>query len=131
MAPESVAMVRAQLPGIAIFKTIHVEGESAIPHALSFAHVADILLLDSGSPGASTPRLGGTGETHDWRISREIVRRSTIPVFLAGGLSPKNLADAIRAVRPFGVDACSRLRSSEKLDQPIVRDFVRGAMAAA
>jgi phosphoribosylanthranilate isomerase len=131
MRPEEVAAIRAGLPGIALFKTIHVGDESAISYALSFASVADVLLLDSGDPSAKTPRLGGTGETHDWGISREIVRRSPLPVFLAGGLSPKNVAEAVRSVRPFGVDVCSRLRPSGRLDPSLLRDFIRGAMAPA
>lgn len=131
MAPGAVAAIRARLPGIALFKSVHVEDEAAIPTALSFAPVVDAILLDSGSPAGATPRLGGTGETHDWGISREIVRRSPVPVFLAGGLSPENVADAIRVVRPFGVDVCSRLRPDGALDPTLLREFVRSALSVA
>jgi phosphoribosylanthranilate isomerase len=46
-----------------------------------------------------------SGETHDWNISREIVRQIKIPVILAGGLSPENVAEAISHVQPWGVDS--------------------------
>ena len=50
---------------------------------------------------------GGTGKVHDWSISRRIVAAVPLPVFLAGGLTPENVGEAIRTVRPFGVDLCT------------------------
>ncbi|MEM6677202.1 MAG: phosphoribosylanthranilate isomerase [Pseudomonadota bacterium] len=89
-------------------QVVHVEDESAVPLALSYARFADALLLDSGRPSAAV--LGGTGARHDWSISRRIVAESPIPVFLAGGLEPGNVAEAIAAVGPAGLDLCSGLR---------------------
>jgi phosphoribosylanthranilate isomerase len=54
--------------------------------------------------------LGGTGRTHDWSLSADIVAASPVPVLLAGGLRPENVAEAVAAVRPWGVDVCSGLR---------------------
>ena len=73
-------------------------------------------LLDSGRPSATTVELGGTGRTHDWTVSAEFVRKSVKPVFLAGGLRPENVADAIQVVRPYAVDLCSGVRTDETLD---------------
>lgn len=56
------------------------------------------------------PELGGTGRVHDWSVSAEIVARCPIPVLLAGGLDPGNVARAVSEVRPWGVDVCSGLR---------------------
>ncbi|MEP6708125.1 MAG: phosphoribosylanthranilate isomerase [Pyrinomonadaceae bacterium] len=70
---------------------------------------------------------GGTGRVIDWSVAantRRLVRR----MFLSGGLSPENVADAIRAVRPYGVDACSRLESAlGRKDSDRVRSFIAAA----
>ena len=73
-------------------------------------------LLDSGRPGAPVPELGGTGRTHDWSISARFVRASPRPVFLDGGLDANNVMEALRQVRPYGIDLCSRVRTDGKLD---------------
>ena len=62
-------------------------------------------------------RLGGTGRIHNWNISREIVEKLKIPVFLAGGLNVENVVEAIEKVRPFGVDLCSGVRSGGASDK--------------
>ena len=119
LAPAQVlAAVRAQLPGVKLVPVVHVEGEGAIDEARALAAAgADALLLDSGKPGAKTPELGGTGRVHDWAISRRLVEAvAPVPVFLAGGLKPENVREAIGAVRPFGVDVCSGVRSGGRLD---------------
>ncbi|NWG91283.1 MAG: phosphoribosylanthranilate isomerase, partial [Parvularculaceae bacterium] len=68
----------------------------------------------SGKPSAAVRTLGGTGDVHDWSISRRVVESCGRPVFLAGGLNPLNVVEAIRAARPFGVDICSGLRDTER-----------------
>jgi len=67
--------------------------------------------------------LGGTGRTHDWNVSREIVKEVTVPVFLAGGLRSDNVADAVRTVGPFGVDVCTGVRTNGELDEVKLRAF--------
>ncbi|MEM1117380.1 MAG: phosphoribosylanthranilate isomerase [Bacteroidota bacterium] len=104
------------LPGVRRLQVIHVTGPEAVDQALAAAGTAHALLLDSGDPSASVKVLGGTGRVHDWDVSAEIVRQSPVPVFLAGGLSAANVAEAIRAVRPFGVDVCSGVRTGGRLD---------------
>ena len=61
--------------------------------------------------------LGGTGRRHDWEVSRRIREAVDVPVFLAGGLTPGNVAEAVRQVGPFGLDVCSGLRSDGRLDE--------------
>jgi len=68
--------------------------------------------------------LGGTGRTHDWSISREIRDRVDVPIFLAGGLNPGNIAEAIKQVLPFGVDVCSGVRTDGKLDEKKLEEFM-------
>lgn len=82
-------------------------------------------LLDSGRPNASIAELGGTGRAHDWSISAEIVRRSSRPVFLAGGINPGNVRDAISTVAPFGLDVCSGVRRNNCLDPMLLDEFIQ------
>lgn len=119
--------IRDALPGIGIkvVQVVHVQGVESVEYARSVeAAGADLILLDSGRPNESVKILGGTGDTHDWSISRKIVEAVNIPVFLAGGLNPDNVAEAIRQVRPFGVDVCSGLRTDGHLDQLKLDAFI-------
>ena len=105
---------------------VHVRNIESIEYARFVADAgADAILLDSGQPQGAIKTLGGTGNTHDWSISREIVNSVRIPAFLAGGLTPENVGEAIRQVRPFGVDVCSGLRVNGELNQKQLQEFVR------
>ncbi len=108
-------------------QVVHVLDETSIPEALAYAEVADALLLDSGNPNLTVKVLGGTGQTHDWALSRKIVEQSPIPVFLAGGLNPENVARAIETVTPFGLDLCSGVRTAGNLDPWKLEAFFRAA----
>jgi phosphoribosylanthranilate isomerase len=81
-------------------------------------------LLDSGNPDLPVKVLGGTGNVHDWNISRQIVELSGKPVFLAGGLKAENVQKAMKAVAPFALDVCSGVRTQGLLDKKKLRDFV-------
>ena len=110
--------------------TIHVLDDDSVREALDAAPRVDALLLDSGDPRRAVKELGGTGRVHDWALSRAIVDRSPVPVFLAGGLRGENVAEAVRRVRPFGVDVCSGVRTDGRLDVAKLSALV-GALAAA
>ena len=122
--------IRTALPGVSIVQVIHVVDANAIEQAKRAAPQVDALLLDSGRPALSVKELGGTGRVHDWAISAELVRSVSVPVFLAGGLNASNVADAIRQVRPFGVDVCSGLRTDGKLDETKLAAFVEAVASA-
>jgi phosphoribosylanthranilate isomerase len=109
--------LREALPGIALVQVIHVQDEESLEEALRVAGEVDAILLDSGNQRLAVKELGGTGRTHDWTISRRIVERTSVPVFLAGGLKPENVREAIEQVRPFGVDVCSGVRTEGRLDE--------------
>ena len=83
----------------------------------------DALLLDSGNQRLAVKELGGTGRTHDCRLSRKIVETVRVPGFLGGGLTPENVATAIREACRFGVGVCSGLRTNGQLDESKVRQF--------
>jgi phosphoribosylanthranilate isomerase len=97
-------------------QVVHVTGEESFAEAMSAARHVDALLLDSGDQSLPVKELGGTGRTHDWRVSRRVVEASPAPVFLAGGLRPENVAGAVEAVGPFGLDVCSGVRTDGRLD---------------
>jgi phosphoribosylanthranilate isomerase len=97
---------------------------------MSYQDVAEYLILDSVSKDVEG--IGAAGVTHDWNISCEIVKRSRIPVILAGGLSAENVAEAIRVVQPWGVDSLTntnRPMADGKFvkDLDRVREFVKAA----
>jgi len=121
---DAFPIIRASLPSRRLVQVIHVEGEESIRAATEAAKHVDAILLDSGRPSAEVKELGGTGRIHDWEISRKIVEATPCPVFLAGGLKPDNIADAIRAVRPFGVDLCTGVRTDGSLDPEKLQAFV-------
>ena len=102
-SPELVAAIRLRIPRLAVMQAVSVTGPESVPVAQAYAEVADYLILDTQAPGI--PGVGASGATHDWSVSREIVRTVGVPVILAGGLSPENVAQAIRVVRPWGVDS--------------------------
>jgi phosphoribosylanthranilate isomerase len=119
------AALRRALPGVAIVQVIHVTDEDSVEQAVRVSRDVDALLLDSGNPRLAVKELGGTGRVHDWLLSREIRERSGVPVYLAGGLNPSNVAEAIRTVRPYGVDVCSGVRTDGRLDREKLAAFTR------
>ena len=122
--PGVVRELARELPGIGIVPVVHVTGPASIDEALLLADAgAKLVLLDSGNPAATVPELGGTGRVHDWSISRRIRERLWIPVLLAGGLNPGNVAAAVARVGPFGVDVCSGLRRGGRLQPDLLEDF--------
>jgi phosphoribosylanthranilate isomerase len=126
---EAIARLRESFPTLRIAKTVHVGGEEALEDATQAAPYADAILLDT----RTATRLGGTGLTHDWSISRRIRDAlSDTPVILAGGLTPDNVACAIAQVRPYAVDVNSGVsRRRGQKSEALVDRFIRAARAAA
>ncbi len=118
---SELRLLRQGLPGIGLVQVVHVRGEASIAEAVQIAALVDAVLLDSGNQSLTVKELGGTGRTHDWRISRAIrdalaALPTPKPVFLAGGLRAENVRDAMQAVQPHGLDICSGVRSDGRLD---------------
>jgi phosphoribosylanthranilate isomerase len=124
LEPGAHRRIREALPGVRLVQVIHVSGPESVTEALEVATDVHALLLDSGNQQLEVKELGGTGRVHDWAISREIVERSPVPVFLAGGLTAENVAEAVSRVRPFGVDVCSGVRTAGRLDPDRLNRFV-------
>ena len=131
VAHEELRRLRAALPVVKLVQVIHVTGPASIDEAISVAPLVDALLLDSGNPALAVKELGGTGRVHDWTLSRAIRERVPVPVWLAGGLRPDNVAQAVRAVRPWGLDLCSGVRSAGALDAALLARFFEAAAGAS
>ncbi|EAU62192.1 N-(5'phosphoribosyl)anthranilate isomerase [Stigmatella aurantiaca DW4/3-1] len=125
LPPGHLQRLREALPGVRLVQVIHVTGPSSLDEALSVAPWVDALLLDSGNPTLAVKELGGTGRVHDWEVSRRIREQASLPVFLAGGLRPENVLEAVRQVGPYGLDICSGLRTDGRLDEDKVSRFFR------
>jgi phosphoribosylanthranilate isomerase len=111
------------MPGVKLVQVIHVLAPESVEEAVTVAPHVDAILLDSGNPSLEVKELGGTGRTHDWRLSRRIRDSVGVPVFLAGGLRPENVAEAVETVRPFGLDVCSGVRTDGRLDAGKLKRF--------
>jgi len=118
-------LIREQLPSVKLVQVIHVMDEDSVREAVEVAQHVDALLLDSGNPKLKIKILGGTGNIHDWNLSRKIKESVHIPVFLAGGLKVENVKEAVEKVQPFGLDLCSSVRTDGKLDQNKLEAFFR------
>jgi phosphoribosylanthranilate isomerase len=122
--------LKAALPGIAVVQVIHVIGPASVEEAIAVAGEVDAILLDSGNPSLAVKELGGTGRRHDWSLSCEIRERVDVPIFLAGGLNEGNVAEAMGAVAPFGLDLCSGVRTDGVLDEVKLERFFAAVRAA-
>ena len=103
LLPEDLQKLKQRFPHLPIMRSIPVTGRQSVDLAKEYDGVADYLLLDTQKPGET--QVGATGEIHDWEVSRQIVEAVRIPVVLAGGIGPENVAQAILRVNPFGVDS--------------------------
>jgi phosphoribosylanthranilate isomerase len=117
---EVYGKLREELPGIKIVQVLHVNGEESVDEAKEVSQFVDAILLDSGNQKLNVKELGGTGRTHDWRISRTIRDSVDVSIFLAGGINPQNVKDAIETVDPFGIDLCSGVRVDGKLNEQLL-----------
>ncbi|HOJ00216.1 MAG TPA: phosphoribosylanthranilate isomerase [Anaerolineaceae bacterium] len=124
---ETMRELRSRLDkNIRLMKAIPVEDETSVQVAQQYAAVSDLLLLDTKRSGF--PGVGATGFTHDWNISKQIVETAGVPVILAGGLTPQNVAAAIATTHPWGVDSNTSTNvpgSNTDKDLQRIADFVK------
>jgi phosphoribosylanthranilate isomerase len=123
LANNAYDEIKLRLPNVKLVQVIHVLDDDSVKEAMEVSKYVDAVLLDSGNPNLEIKELGGTGRTHNWELSREISKRLTIPVFLAGGINAENVRNAIEAVKPFGLDLCSSVRTENKLDREKLSAF--------
>ena len=117
--------IREILPDTQLIKVVHAEPGSIIQFVSKFSKDYDTILIDSKTKDIP----GGTGLTHDWSLSRKAV--TTIhptPVILAGGLTPQNVEEAVRIVKPYSVDVSSGVESTPGVkDHSKVETFIKRA----
>ena len=117
IAPSSVERLRHRLPHPKIFKSVNIISADSVAYPETFEQLVDGFVLDSIN--VATGQVGGTGKTHDWSVSREIVMRyPDVPIILAGGLNSENVRSAIERVRPFGVDVNSGTKAADGFKDP-------------
>lgn len=120
-SPETVARLQRQLP---VIKAIRVRKSFSTSELVCYKSVSAFLL-----DGFDRRRRGGSGKSFRWNIARHAKRAGHI--FLAGGLSPANVGDAIRSARPYAVDVCSGVEAKPGKKDPVaVSNFMRAVRAA-
>jgi phosphoribosylanthranilate isomerase len=123
LGPVALGELRRRLAPRKIIGKVSVEDDTAVARAREIAPFVDAIVLDSRD--RATGRVGGTGHVHDWSLSARIVAASSVPIILAGGLTPENVAEAIRVVRPWGVDVNSGVKAADgRKDEERVRRFI-------
>jgi len=116
LSPEDLVELKKRIP-----QKIVAAVAAGSKDVISFARSADAILLDTLVNG----KLGGTGTVHDWNQSADLAKRLNVPVILAGGLNPGNVAEAILKVRPYAVDVSSGTETGGKKDPEKILSFVR------
>ncbi|MGN6158809.1 MAG: phosphoribosylanthranilate isomerase [Devosia sp.] len=126
--PHRVEAIRDEA-GIAILKACHIGSVEDVAAVSAFADCADRLLLEAKPPKDAT-RPGGLGVTFDWTLLKALDRE--LGFMLSGGLTPANVAAAIMAARPMGVDVSSGVESAPGVkDAALIRAFITNARSAA
>ena len=123
ISPDGVAALRRVCPRLRLIKTVPVESADSVREARRWEPHVDALLLDTKGEGD----IGGTGRVHNWDFSRRIRQTVSIPVILAGGLTPENVAAAAAAVQPFAVDVNSGVSEGTRKEAERVRAFIAAA----
>ena len=125
--PERTAAIGKRF-GRAVWKAIPVEAAADAARANSYLAAADLILFDAKPPKGAM-RTGGNGFAFDWRALDDV--RGKFPFMLSGGLTPDNVADAIRATSPWGVDVSSGVESAPGVkDLAHIRRFLKAVKEA-
>lgn len=115
---------------VKLIKTVHIDQDTDVGNTLAYIsqleHIVDAILLDTKVDG----KTGGTGTVHDWTISKNVIAGSPLPVILAGGLKPENVAEAVRIVRPYAVDTASGVETDGSKDGDKVQTFIQQVQGA-
>jgi phosphoribosylanthranilate isomerase len=127
--PQHIRQIKQDFPDISIMRTVPVVGEESVATALVYDNECDYLLLDTKD--VLSGRIGITGKTHNWDISKKIVEEASSKIILAGGLGPGNVEEAIQKVNPFGVDSKTRTDTDDGRRKDImkVKEFVKRAIS--
>lgn len=126
IAEDEVEKIAKALPNVKLVRLIHISQDGEIVTDYKKMKYADFYLLDSFN--LKTNQVGGTSLTQDWHKSSELIRVLNKPTFLAGGLNPENVAEAIKISKPYGVDVNSGCKNEKGVkDEKKVSQFVYNA----
>lgn len=127
-APEEVSAIRDALPPCAkLVRAVHPDPQDSFFEYADFVPFIDAFLIDSAN--STTGQVGGTGLVGNWTRAARFVQESPVPVILAGGLTPANVARAVERVRPYAVDVNSGVKSPSDRSEsaPLCRAFAQAA----
>jgi len=126
---DEIKAIRKALPTVRLIKAVHITDlKESLRRARIFERIVDAIVLDTIN--LKEDRIGGTGLTHDWQISKQIKESVSIPIILAGGLNPSNVQEAIRTVRPYAVDVNTGVKKDryDRVKDPAkLKDFITKA----
>ena len=138
--PDLLRRFKASYPTIEVWQSIHlpaegeqVETDRARESARTYTDAgADLLLFDTVATVQGRRKFGGTGIRSDWTLVKELMAEldPAVPVLLAGGIRPENAAEALRTVRPYGLDLCSGVEASPGKRDPAKVQALMAAMAS-
>ena len=126
-SPKLISEIKENFEELKLIKTFHIDNKSTLDPVLDditlYNEAIDAVLLDT-----KTDKIGGTGKTHDWNLSKKIMENIDVPLFLSGGLNPDNVKEAVKTVKPFAVDVASGVESEPgKKDFEKVKKFIHNA----
>ncbi len=142
--PELVAKIKSEIPDVMVWKSIHLpSSEQGIDTNISDMRTrinaymdsgTDAILVDTVYKSGSSVQHGGTGKISNWNTVVELFKNLDAPVFLAGGITPSNVKDAVNQVNPYGIDVASGVEKEKGIKDPvkirklikIVRSFSNG-----
>jgi phosphoribosylanthranilate isomerase len=119
---QTIIKLKQDLKCQKIICKVSILDYTAIQKAIDLEEYADAILLDSID--IENDKVGGTGKVHNWEISKLIVEKISKPVILAGGLTPKNIEDAIITVKPWGVDVNTGVTTNYIKNKELIESFV-------
>lgn len=134
--PELVAEIKSKIPDVMVWKSIHLpSSEQGIDININDMRKrmnaymnkgADVILVDTVYKSGSSVQHGGTGKISNWNTVVELFKNLDVPVFLAGGITPSNVKDAINKVNPYGIDVASGVEKEKGIKDPVkVRELIK------
>ncbi|MDD5258660.1 MAG: phosphoribosylanthranilate isomerase [bacterium] len=120
---EYCRQIKEAVPGIKIIKAFRIKDETVFDSMRPYLEIADYFLLDVYVEGIA----GGTGATFNWDLALK-AKELGKPIFLAGGLTPENVQEAVDKAKPFAADVASGIeRSPKRKDYDKMKDFINKA----
>ena len=125
ISENEVSKIAEKLPDIKFIRLIHISTNGTICTDYKKIKFVDYYLIDSFNK--EKDQVGGTGLMHNWDVDRELIKELNRPTFIAGGLNPSNVVDAIKIARPYGVDVNSGCKKGGVKNGELVKEFVYNA----